>query len=270
MLKNLDPDGIVKSISLLASEAKRLMIAHDRALTSDDHQFSWEADAAGYCLYACQRIAASAEAMSMVGVSRAAERLKGWLLLVQDKEGQISRADLRMIADGMNALIVSYGDELDGRRMFVMTPQYAKYFDYPEPLFGIEVFDAFPEAIGDIADAGKCLALGCTTACVMHLMRVLEVGLKAVANEFGITDKNDWGTYIREIESELKQRERAAGRRTADEQFYADACFQFGNLKVAYRNPTMHVANDYSDERAEEILVATRAFMRHLSPRFAA
>jgi len=37
------------------------------------------------------------------------------------------------------------------------------------------------------------------------------------------------------------------------------------SVRVAWRNPTMHIENSYSPERAEEILVATRSLMRHLA-----
>ncbi|HST51346.1 MAG TPA: hypothetical protein VLJ61_04985 [Pyrinomonadaceae bacterium] len=45
--------------------------------------------------------------------------------------------------------------------------------------FGQKVADRFPSASYDIAEASKCFALERNTACVMHLMRAAEVGLKA-------------------------------------------------------------------------------------------
>jgi hypothetical protein len=225
-------------------------------------------DCIGVCLWANHCIGESAKALGMTGVQRAVGRLEVWLTDAASRTG-LTRDQLNQLAGGLIQVVIAYGDELDGRKIFAMTPQYAHYYSPEGPLFGDEVFNAFPDANGDIAEAGKCLALGCGTACVMHLMRALEVGLKAVAKEFGIEDKNDWGTYLREIEKELKARETAGKKRSVDEQFYADASAQLGNLKVAYRNPTMHVGSDYSEDRAEEILVATRAFLRHLAPRFA-
>ena len=50
-----------------------------------------------------------------------------------------------------------------------------------------DVFNAFPSANNDILEASNCLALERGTATVMHLMRVAEVGLKALASALGVT-----------------------------------------------------------------------------------
>jgi hypothetical protein len=87
----------------------------------------------------------------------------------------------------------------------------------------------------------------------MHLMRVVEVGLKVLASTLGVGVQPDWGGYIREIDNALTARIKAAGKRTPDEQFYAEARVTIDGVKIAWRNPTMHVENNYSPERAEEI-----------------
>jgi hypothetical protein len=40
----------------------------------------------------------------------------------------------------------------------------------------------------DIEEAGKCFATGRNTATVMHLMRVMEIGLKAAAIGMNVPD----------------------------------------------------------------------------------
>ena len=44
----------------------------------------------------------------------------------------------------------------------------------------MEVNDKFPSAAFDIDEAGKCLAIGRSTAAVFHLMRALETAIRAV------------------------------------------------------------------------------------------
>jgi len=53
-------------------------------------------------------------------------------------------------------------------------------------LFGDDVFAKFQSANDDIFEAGMCLALDRGTACVLHLMRVLEAGLGALAKTVGV------------------------------------------------------------------------------------
>ena len=156
--------------------------------------------------------------------------------------------------------------ELSGRKFYGPLPGYEKYYDQVQ-LFGADVFQSFGSATEDIFEAGMCLSLERGTACVMHLMRVLEAGLLALANAVGVTNKNDWGSYLKLIEAELDKRLKAAGARSPDEQFYSEAATNFDRVRRAFRNPTMHVGASYSLERAGEILLATKSFMAHLATR---
>lgn len=116
-------------------------------------------------------------------------------------------------------------------------------------------------------EAAKCLALERSTACVMHLMRVGEAGLAALAVALGVTPQNDWGRYLKKIEEELERRYKTAGARSEGEMFYAEAAAAFDRVRRAWRNPTMHVDKSYSVERAADIFESVKSFMRHLSVR---
>jgi hypothetical protein len=156
---------------------------------------------------------------------------------------------------------------LNRRKFFEPDPRYIEYFENPK-LFGDQVFAAFPSATDDITEAGTCLAFERATACVMHLMRATEVALRALAKDVGVTQpQNDWGSYLREIDKQLVARQKAAGRRTPDEEFYADAAVQLDHVRRAWRNATMHIDKSYSQTRAEEILLATKSLMSHLAAR---
>lgn len=154
--------------------------------------------------------------------------------------------------------------ELDGRKFYGPLRPFEQYYDQPK-LFGPTVFKNFPSAKDDIYEAGMCLALERGTACVMHLMRVLEVGLAALARTLDVPHKNDWGKYTEAIGDELDKRAETAKARSAEEQFYAEAGVNFDRLRRAYRNPTMHPDKSYSQERAKEILEAVKSFMSHLA-----
>jgi hypothetical protein len=156
--------------------------------------------------------------------------------------------------------------ELQGRKFYGPLSRFLPYYDQPR-LFGDQVFNNLPSANDDLYEAGMCLALERPTACVMHLMRALEVGLAVLAKAVGVTRQNDWGAYLRGIEKELDNRAKTAGARSAAEQFYAEAGANFDRLRRAFRNPTMHPDKSYSQERAAEILLAMKSFMTHLVTR---
>jgi hypothetical protein len=151
-------------------------------------------------------------------------------------------------------------DNFSQQCVLVLAPEMLRYYQQPK-LFGDAVFDNFESATDDIIEAGNCLALGRGTACVMHLMRVLEAGLKALAGALEIERQNDWGSYIREINRALAVRGSMPGPKSPDAQFYAEMAAQFEYLKRAWRNPSMHIDRAYGIDRAGEILLAVKSFM---------
>jgi len=155
-------------------------------------------------------------------------------------------------------------DELATKMVFLISGGKAAYFNSPN-LFGDAVFNAFPSANEDIAEAGTCLALERGTACVMHLNRVVEAGLAILAAVLGVPKQNDWGAYLREIDKQLAALIKSSGARTSDEQFYAEAATSIDHMRRAWRNPTMHPEKTYSPERAEEVLQSVRSFIHHLA-----
>ena len=64
--------------------------------------------------------------------------------------------------------------------VFGFIPKEKGHFFEAEKLFGNTVFDNFPSAREEIKEAGNCYALNVNTACVFHLMRVVEIGARAM------------------------------------------------------------------------------------------
>ena len=174
-------------------------------------------------------------------------------------QGQTTR-----LRDALSHAVVRIYDDLSLQKVFVIHPSLTRYYDQVK-LFGDEVFTNFPSAASDIVRSGSCLALGRGTACVMHVMRVIEVGLNALAGELGIGKQNDWGKYLTSIDNELAARMKLSRARSPNEQFYAESAHTIDNMRRAFRNPTMHPEKVYSTERAEEILASIGSFMRHLA-----
>jgi len=134
--------------------------------------------------------------------------------------------------------------------------------------FGQSVFDAFPSATVDIEQAGICLALERSTAAVFHLMRVMEVGLEAVARALGIPFAPSWEAYLRQIKPKLdtEWKDKPPDWK-AEEPFFRDVYAHLHAVKLAWRNPTMHIkrGQTYSPEMASDVWASVRGFMRHLA-----
>ena len=138
----------------------------------------------------------------------------------------------------------------------------------------------FPDAATDITQAGNCYALGLYTACVFHLMRVIEIGarrmmsdLKArkhLPNPKRAIELCEWGDLTGAIDEAVKVLR--VGSRTSmakkDKfEFYNHAAAQFRNFKDAWRNNVSHSRREYQQGGAKDVMDNTRQFMQHLASR---
>ena len=162
-------------------------------------------------------------------------------------------------------LLQVFGDEMGGHLLFTLSSRHAHLFSEPAP-FGAKVEDAFPSATFDIAEAAKCRALGRWTACVMHMMRVMEVGLRSLARHFDVSADANWNQVLNQIEAKSREVSKRADGAEA-EQWAAEAATHLRFVKNAWRNHAMHPTKTYDEERAVTIYESSRSFMQHLSSR---
>lgn len=149
----------------------------------------------------------------------------------------------------------------------------AEYFNNQE-LFGEVVNQKFPKAVEDIKEAGNCYATGNNTACVFHLMRVVEHGLRALAKRLKVKFKSSieletWESIIKAIESEIHKiiTQPKSRKRADDLEFYSGAAAQFRYFKDAWRNHVMHTRTSYDENQAMSVMAHVREFMQHLAIR---
>jgi hypothetical protein len=160
-------------------------------------------------------------------------------------------------------------DELSGKLFMFVPPSLARYYE-PNQTFSKNVLDKFPNTLGDIAEAGNCLALGRTTACVFHLMRLMESGVRKFGDKLGVSlvnamgkDKN-WQNLLDEANKKIRQ----LSALTPPDPLsvpYARISANLYSVKLAWRNEVMHPKETYTDEEAEAVFAATRAFMAELA-----
>lgn len=267
MLQEVNPEGVVKAISLLSSGAKRFQMIYHNAAKNGWPTVKLEVAEFGLGAGACDILAASAENLQMVGVGRTIARVKGWFEEYYPVRDQMPLDLLHQIAGGMEQIVVGFGDEMDGRKFFTMTPKFANLYEPDKPLFGEKVEAAFPSSSPEIAEAGKCMALGRWTAAVMHLMRALEPALRALQDAADVeVPKEQWDQILNQVEAKIKTiRKRSHGKK--DEQWFSEAAAHFRFLKDAWRNYANHLHERYDEERAEEIFNSVKGFMRHLATR---
>jgi hypothetical protein len=166
--------------------------------------------------------------------------------------------------------------ELSKEQSVSVPRMYADFVDN-EKLFGDDVHTAFPSARPDIRDAGICIAVGLDTAAVFHLMRAVEVALRALARERRVKlpkgkaiEFADWQEVITAVRTGVDKsfgQWKKGIEKSAALEFYGDVVNQFSGFKDAFRNHVMHARAAYGRVESSAILGSVRAFYQRLSSR---
>jgi hypothetical protein len=174
---------------------------------------------------------------------------------------EIAREEARTIKRTMHAELKSV--------LFMRIPKSDIAYYEANNLFGEDVAKNYQSAAYDISEAGKCLATNRSTACVLHLMRVLELGLGSLAKVFNVPfQRANWNTIIEQVESEIGKIDKAQNKPVNwkdDRKFYSTAANQFRFFKDSWRNYAMHIHDKYTPEEALIIYTSVKAFMGHIA-----
>ena len=112
-------------------------------------------------------------------------------------------------------------DELESRIFISLSSEDMRYYRPTEYLFGLEFDVKFADnGVFEVDEAAKCLALGRSTAAVFHLMRAMEVGIRAVARCLGIPDplkpaERNWGSILKSVKDGIDARWPASSARVS-------------------------------------------------------
>jgi hypothetical protein len=148
-------------------------------------------------------------------------------------------------------------------RMFCLSLSITeqRLYNHAEPIFGEDVEIAFPMLSEDASEASKCLALQRYTACVSHLMRMIEGAVQALSIKLSIRNPSrEWGKLLSDIKPAIELMPLGGIRNAWSENFAL-----LYHVKQAWRNDTMHPKQTYTPEEAQDVFAATRSFIRNLA-----
>jgi hypothetical protein len=177
-----------------------------------------------------------------------------------------------ILASEIGQLQHAFWYELTDRKFVFIPKNKVKYFERKK-LFGVRVHISFPSARIDIKDAGNCLAVDLNTSAVFHLMRVVEIGLRAFAKYLKVKIKKtpleyaDWGKILDEIDlriEAIREKHQPKPKRTKDLEFYSGVWAEFNGFKDVWRNNVMHARRTYSEQEALGVYLHVENFMRRL------
>ena len=164
-------------------------------------------------------------------------------------------------------------DEMREKALWTLTTREAELYSKPRKGWE-EIIERFPDAVVDVEEASKCFALSRYAAAVFHSVQAVEIGLIELGKLIGVTDPlSGWTATTNSLQKIIKKGHDA---RTPFERQHFSFLEQIHGtiegLKNAWRNKISHahgkltlLTPDFSPDVAEEILFATRAFMRRLA-----
>src|SRR6267154_3223207 len=135
--------------------------------------------------------------------------------------------------------------ELSLIRLFVIEAEKQRYFTPKAPLYGLDFEAKFISASFELDEAAKCLALSRPTACVFHLMRLMEIGIGATARCLSIPDpvkpaERNWGHILKNIWGGIERKwPTTADRAKGDGALFESLHASLDAVKNPWRNATM-------------------------------
>jgi len=203
-----------------------------------------------------------------LGLETSASLLEDTLPIVTPtEEFQPRRKDIVQRLESVHNTIVA---EIKKTIFLRINKSDQEYYEQ-DSLFGDVVESSFASAKYDIGEAGKCLALNRSTACVLHLMRVLELGLNSLAGHFQISFAHtNWNQVIEQIESKIRNIDKDPNKPQTwkdDRKFYSEAANQLRYFKDSWRNYAMHIHDKYTPEEALIVFTSVKVFMQQISKR---
>jgi hypothetical protein len=186
-----------------------------------------------------------------------------------DKAGCTWKETAKLSEEALGRLI----DEVNGKQFFVLTPRESDVFSNPRRGWELSL-ERFPAIIDDVEEASKSFALSRYAASVFHSVQLVEHGLIELGTFLKVTDPHSGWTAV------AGALQKVVNKKHQDRTSFEKKNFQFleqmqgsvQGLKNAWRNKISHahgrlvlMSKEFSPEIAEEILMATRAFMRRLA-----
>ena len=177
-------------------------------------------------------------------------RQGGFEMMAVDAENGLAELDdehctYRTVATRLKHVEQGFTHEANQRSFWLIHASKLKFFDAS---FGKDVEAAFPDASWEIREAGSCYAVGRNTACVFHLMRGVEHGMRALAVAVGVTstkiplEYQEWNALIGQIESRAKAVDAwgTGAELTNARRFFKRIIADLYSFKDDVRNVTMH------------------------------
>lgn len=194
------------------------------------------------------------------------ERLKAKVIAARRGIGALHHLEMATLVDDVKTLRNNLAYILEKRLFYAVRPDLAGFYADPEP-FGESVAKKFKDARDDLERAGNCIALGESTACVLHLNRAMEIVIRALARKLHMTivAKDNWGSLLGNMADKIKDMPDKTEKEKRKKELWAECRTNLYHVKMAWRDNTMHGKISYDEKQALDIYRRVKDFMQQLA-----
>jgi len=154
---------------------------------------------------------------------------------------------------------------LSKRWFYALSPAAAEHYGLIAA-FGEAFWEKFKNARDDLEHAGNCLALGEGTACVMHLMRMMEIVIRDMGNRLGMEFdlKDTWGGILNDLDKKIEVMPAGTLEEQRVKHQWSECRNYLWHVKRAHRDDSMHGVRTYSPTEAKQVWDAMKDFSLYL------
>jgi len=158
-------------------------------------------------------------------------------------------------------------EELEGI-WFRTIPQEKHEYANPIWLVDTKIYAKYPAAFAEFGHAGMCFGIGENAASVFHLMRIVDFGLRIVAQSLGVPyEAHAWQRIGEGLEKRMREKyQTKTDEWKQKEPFYAQILTDIQAIGRGHRNPHLHeIESKYDDRETRYMLTVVEGFIRHLA-----
>lgn len=185
-MKRIDLANLLSSATNIAMFAEKL-VTQTRGLGTHGHAELPPDRTISAFMASLAYVTDTAKWLDLPATAAACDRCHG--LVRYWRQGErilINRERGEQLSGACYQITTSLGDELGRHHTYVVAPGEGALIDNGISLFGLEVVQTFPDTRADISAGAACRAYELWTACVMHMMRVAEIGVGALADHLSV------------------------------------------------------------------------------------
>jgi hypothetical protein len=189
-------------------------------------------------------------------------------MLLKPRDTKDKRRAINRMKFEIDHLIFTIQSELEGRASLMIPVDRSPFYEMKDTFLGEDVIKKFPALTEDACEAGNCFGLGRYTACVFHLMRVMERPVQQLGKTFKINNlhKKPWGQILNEVKPKIDKMPHGTPKQERKQNKFNHNYQLLDAICRATRNPTMHpkitdIKQTYTEDEARDLMDRVKSFM---------